>query len=891
MKIIVGYSDILKRYEYTNETVKNPSTRKTIENCKMYYKQAKKTNNRLDVLRFIKECSEDNVTVKEYFSEMLSLVEQFTDDNEINNTFIEQIVSKLPNENKVSARGYHFTDRIKESSIPKEWKEKAKEKIIKTKVADRVLENHNRLQSEFDLVSFFHENSHESQELLTTKICEVVNRFDIKPYGKLNTALEEGSFLFQRSDMTYQESSMVDSMIGYFLLQENITENDIDDFYKVVKENHCIGMEWIKRKDVKEPKKTISEFMNDPYKDHIDLHKLTDHITEAEVKQVISGFPMLLETYHRAIITKHSLTPIIRDSVIDGIMESFQKNEDSIYYKDLLEGAYETLGNEIGFVERCMGKFDKEVTENLYKYRGRLIDLNESVLNEMDFVYGIDNLSVALEQAYKEIPLNEFKIVIALAVSKAVKKAGRLISGALQRLQQKTKGRIRAIRTKGKIVEKPVDESVYEMIDSDHCVDCCVAVIEMDTSPGLQDCHKALEDLCHEITVNLKYDEVPMKAYYTIYTERAEIRLKNEYKVSLTEAEETEFVDYVSDVDAGNIEDCMNRKDVIYDIDPEEDIFQEACRVFRENPDVELFDLFIEACEVMGIEKEYVESIYEQIEYYNEENKEFCYPAMIRINHYDPLEEVGFDVCMEAYSIMQRVFADAREGKYMNEASKKDNKGAGANAKVKELEEKEAEKTEEGTEKKSIGDKAKDGIETAKKAGVSAITNVKLYMHGLKKKVRDLGAKQKELVNRADATMNRLARSCKDALVSDKRESIIKGSVIPSFSKSCKIAVALAGIAKIASPAAALVTAMGGLVASKHLTRKERALMLDEIDVELEMIEKEIQLAESKNQMKKLRKLMMIRKDLQREYQAIKLGMKLGTNKLAIASGGRKEYN
>ena len=61
---------------------------------------------------------------------------------------------------------------------------------------------------------------------------------------------------------------------------------------------------------------------------------------------------------------------------------------------------------------------------------------------------------------------------------------------------------------------------------------------------------------------------------------------------------------------------------------------------------------------------------------------------------------------------------------------------------------------------------------------------------------------------------------------------------------------------------------------SKNLTRKERMLLLDELEVEMEVIDKEIELAQNKNQIKRYRQLLQYKKKCQREYQRIKYNIK-----------------
>jgi hypothetical protein len=150
--------------------------------------------------------------------------------------------------------------------------------------------------------------------------------------------------------------------------------------------------------------------------------------------------------------------------------------------------------------------------------------------------------------------------------------------------------------------------------------------------------------------------------------------------------------------------------------------------------------------------------------------------------------------------------------------------------------------------------------------------------------------KEKEVSKNLDMNFRRLVKGMKDALISDRREAIIKGSVVPSFSKCLKIAIGLAGVAKFGNPAVAVIVAIGGFAMSKHLTKKERILLLDEIETELDVVEKEIQMAESNNNMKKYRALLQYRKDLQRQYQRIRYNVRVGKDLLPNSTIGIKNY-
>lgn len=156
-----------------------------------------------------------------------------------------------------------------------------------------------------------------------------------------------------------------------------------------------------------------------------------------------------------------------------------------------------------------------------------------------------------------------------------------------------------------------------------------------------------------------------------------------------------------------------------------------------------------------------------------------------------------------------------------------------------------------------------------------SLNTVKLALQNAKAKLRDLSTKEKSMWQSVDAAGSGLVKSIEKAMTSDRREAIIKGSIIPSFSKCIKGAIALAGAGLVFGPMGALITALGGLAVSKTLNARERKLLFDEIDTELKVVEKEIEIAQNDGNMKKYRFLLNYQKKLTREYQRIRYGLKV----------------
>lgn len=166
-----------------------------------------------------------------------------------------------------------------------------------------------------------------------------------------------------------------------------------------------------------------------------------------------------------------------------------------------------------------------------------------------------------------------------------------------------------------------------------------------------------------------------------------------------------------------------------------------------------------------------------------------------------------------------------------------------------------------------------EGLEEILTEGFN-LNKLKLLMQVAKGKAKDLSTKEKAFWKNMDILASGFMKNVERALTSDRREGIIKGSLIPSFSKCIKSAMLVGGISFI-NPILGIITAMGMIGTSKALNQRERNLIYDEIETELKVIEKEIEIANNDGNMKKYRVLLQYQKRLERERQRIKYGIKV----------------
>lgn len=135
--------------------------------------------------------------------------------------------------------------------------------------------------------------------------------------------------------------------------------------------------------------------------------------------------------------------------------------------------------------------------------------------------------------------------------------------------------------------------------------------------------------------------------------------------------------------------------------------------------------------------------------------------------------------------------------------------------------------------------------------------------------------KERSISRNLDVGMNNFKKSIERAFTNDNRESVIKGSVLPSFSKVIKMCIINAGLIAIGQPVIAIIGTLGYFAVNGKFKARERQMVIDEIEIELDMCERYIQIAEQKNDMQALRQLLTTKKELERQRQRIKYKMRV----------------
>ena len=157
----------------------------------------------------------------------------------------------------------------------------------------------------------------------------------------------------------------------------------------------------------------------------------------------------------------------------------------------------------------------------------------------------------------------------------------------------------------------------------------------------------------------------------------------------------------------------------------------------------------------------------------------------------------------------------------------------------------------------------------------SFLNSLRVASMKIKNAMSKMSTKEKSISKSLDMGMNNFKKSIENSFVNDNRESIVKGSVLPSFSKIIKLCIINAGLMACGLAAVSIVGTLGYIAMNGKFKHKERQMIVDEIEIELQICEKYISIAEQKNDMKALKQLLTMKRELERQRQRIKYKMKV----------------
>lgn len=776
--------------------------------------------NATTVEQFIQQCKYSKKNIDSNISKYIKLLESSysSKDNQLSNLFIRNfndIIHNTTNFNKVILE-------INNSTINDSTKQYLIQLVENEIICDRIIQNHNKLKKTIDIDSFFEEYKYfENKYDVIFELAYIIDhKFSIPDHAKYAIIMEEAILLFDNPNLT------LEAVTDYMLMKyKEINSDYLSQLLSTIYNNKCIDYtrsylhESETYPDSNDIIDLIHKFNKEERKTEGLLRTIINKIYTKSPSSIIDNTPHILSWLRNLLIIG-----TFSQSIIFGCVTLFVDKFISISIKrKQMDKMISFFEKEQKNIKIKINKCKDERKQTLEKYLKSFDQAYDKLISYRDSLYTDEELERRQQILYSDIHemvsadnLIRFKFYHIMSNAKksnSIIESYYISNNKLNPLNIKIEYNTPSI----------VLENLPLYIDDAYNLSFSISKFNINNYKNINEVYNLLESIC----TRLNYEKKDNSIIYTydVYANEAYINLNFLNKVIITEediqknSDKFKFSSLFTDEDN---EKMSNIK-----------IFHDAIDKFIINKGHELNN-DIKDVLTEDIIDENVISILMDFGYINGYNfNEMCNIInciMTESNIYyldkykfNTINNADFTLVAESAELIRTILTE---------------------------------------------------VSTTKKSPIN-LNTIKLAMANLREKVKNMGQKEKEISRTLDIHFNNITRGMESALVSDRREAIIKGSIIPSFSKCIKTAITIGG-AYLINPVVAIIGSIGALAASKHLTKKERLLLIDEIDIELKVVERELNnLGDGTNNKEKYRSLLTYQKTLQRERQRIKYSLSL----------------
>lgn len=736
---------------------------------------------------------------------------------------------------------YAVVESAKKANIGQPVTDKIIELHEQVKICDRILGNHNKLAKRFKIDGVF-KSKYMPVDEAARAICEMVDTYSIKPNIKMELCFEEMKYLSDSYNMNFNEQDMVKAISDYFLSLP-LDETSVERYARCIQESKVLSNTADRKvKYITEPnkKKSILEqssfgysatvfqeeyaddqveslmnnYKTDARKSDGKLRSIINKIFTLPPNKIIDETPDLLKWVRNFfVLVSASAHPIA--GVITLIGNSFAQLHLRRKETERIIKYFQAEKDKVDNMLYDTSDSDKE--EKLQAYSDALEKCLDKLREYSDTLYTDSEL-----ENQDDDDLIESSYIFSEAMTKVV--LNNLLADAanadklIERLEKDTLNKMNIDRTDVK--DTVTTESVINYIDPDGRASFTLASYDIRKS------HADLSSIYETVDVviksanNMLFDKKG-KVYYTMIEGGFDIVFRSKFKLITTLHEDEQIAHAMTDsqkIRSGFIMESAILMEQLEALHPDSIIEEALGKVHR--MDHEQATTFVSA---------------------------WRYGA--------PIEREQMGKFVTEYAKCQD-----EEGNYINSFE--------INKLFKSIAFNEYASIYEVVESTSI---MRDAIDEAVN-----LNSLKLAWMSFKKSMKGMSAKEQQFSRNLDMSVNNLVRGVNNFYkVTDHREQIIKGQVAPSFSKIMKIGISLAGLGvATGSFVVPIIAAIGGLAMSKNASNKEKKMIIDEIDIELKVLEREIdQIKDQPRNSKKYRILLTYQKNLQREKQRITYGL------------------
>lgn len=753
-------------------------------------------------------------------------------------------------------------EKISSSKFDSDSKNELIERCNVLEACDRVLRNRAKIQKRFNFDKVIRENKYGDLKHTVNELCALIDTYDISSKAKLNIAIENINYSFLASGNEQNVNEVTDYIVGYFLSRSPIiTDKDANGYIDVLENNLFIDKDSI-------PAYHTMIYNRDNEFGCTFVNAINNIAVQCESAEMTS----LIESMPR----------ITTEKTASGFMDRFKKlcQEETIPDSDIMNGikAFCTLPligsiNSEFICYQLDKQIDLEIKDRIKDYEGDItvstVIKNNDLVTMSEFVSSITEAKALKDDEDEE----QIDLLEALLDNDNFKKD----IESFKTSQKKTPSAFKALINKAltKSPEALLDEAPDLLALGRGMIYICIAAL-LPYGPVIAGISMLIMKL---IGMKLNINKAKQLMRHLKKEKEAAVKKKDKLK---SDKEKKATEEYIACLDKG----IKKLADYILDIDDEDDEASDASigslskdddefDFGDDNDDFDFGDFsFEEAVSFTGRLLEAVIDI--------EETSSVFIPNI-------PSYLVG-ESLTECSGLFSNCPKELRDQFYSTiDLQLKQSKDPITNTICTSLlDSKDRDILEANTYAKVFlqRDAMKEAIRVVNEA--FDLNTLKLAFVNFKNKAKQLKSKEQAVWRNIDIAASGLSKGFQRALTSDRREAIIKGSIIPSFSKIIKSALAVGAVGAFTGPVGAAITALGGFAVSKSLNHKERMLIYDEIDTELQVVEKQLQLAESEGDMNQYRFLLNYQKKLQREKQRIKYGIKMQGRDLPEIKGGDK---
>ena len=797
------------------------------------------------------------------YKDALSILESLYKDNkyELLEKYCQVVMNNIIPLVESSSLG-DCLDNIRSSDIGDINRDRLLETAKIYKRVDRIIKNHKNLSKKFKLESFSNKAISNKDKIYS--ICEKVDTYTLSPFVKINIVFEEVSYLCYSEGVNIPVDSIVEYATDYFLLRDNNTKEDIDSYKRAIEESRVLPFGSEKNVEFLMESNNIKN--SSYWADRVNKWMINPN------KDIDS----LLE------IAKSNLNDITALNEINNIIKDFVKIN-SIEYdpKSLIENIESLSGTEAHNIITIIKENNIEDNDTLLE---DLTDIWEADVNE-EIYYADGNKE---RMSFTSNDIDPFKVHNLVTDAQD---AGDFLSKIEKTSAKESPLNIHRIKREKDEIN---DDDILNHIDGNDHISTNLGSYSYEGS--VEEAYKFVDSTVKCLN-NILYNR-DSYAYYTLGENSFDINLRSKYSIILSESQElnrgfntyeksiicdldknTKLLESLVDTPIEAIMDKLQDRKYAGTITAEEaGLVYEIINPYLESGNNAFTD-FIKLCnEEANPQYNYIKYICSGVE---KEPFNLNEDHVTRLDFCANIMGIDEDTANRAKNNIKAAVNDLNPANKIKSSLKNNN---------------EVDYNKTNIAANKVKDVSADNKPTPEKKPIS-MNDMKLAWTGVKGKLKNLSAKEKEFSRDLDMEFNHLCKSIESGLTVDHREEIITGQVKRSLSKAIKILMTWAGVGatvgtaaggfSLAPIGAATTAVLGPIVMwakSAMTSRKEKLLILDEIDIELQVLEREVQRAEASGSTKKYRALLTIQKNLQRRRQEIYYGLARKGRKIPMQS-------